>query len=522
MTDQSIYLLEVGADTGAGVVTLRYASRGYVTKPGDTPANTHYEARLLNGGIGRIEQHMFGRGRTMGQAVMSLGDIRLANADDGLNALRSYIFDGQTARLLRLDSISSAYADAEIIYVAVIEELDWSDSDTPVLKFYDLRRLLDVPLLTERYAGTTTGGGQNTADGSPDIEGQIKPHVWGKVLNVEVTFANPYDVVLQVSDGAVNSITLYDGGVAITGDGDDGSISALIAASQNPGHYRTALTLGLLKPGGSVSGRPAFVWTTDVTEGATSALNRAGAVVTRILNHVGYSGATWLDEASFTTLDASATAEVGVFVNSEDSAISVIRKILGSVGAYLTVTAGGKFSVGQFVGVEASLGVLIASDNDIIGPFGAASNPDTEAGLPAARLRLRYGKYWRQHGSSDVGGCVATSDPERADALGREWREVSVENASIISDHPLAQDLEFETYIVSKADAEAERTRLNALYGVAREVVTVTVTREKAASATLGTSWTISPDRLSFSKDMVVIGRETDPNAETVTLVMWG
>ena len=522
MTEQSVYLLEIGADTGAGDVTLRYASRGYVTAPGDTPASTHYPARILSGGIGRIEQHMFGRGRTTGQAVMSLGDIRLGNADDGLDALRGYKFDGQTARLLRLDDISSTYASAEVIYVAAVEELDWSDSDVPTLRFYDLRRLLDAPLLTERYAGTTTGGGQNTADGSPDIEGRIKSHIWGKVLNTEVTFANPFDVVLQVSDGAVNAITLYDGGIPITGDGDDGSIAALIAASQNPGHYRTALALGLLKPGGSVSGRPAFVWTADVTEGATSTLNRAGAVVTRILAHAGYSGATWLDEASFTALDASATAEVGVFVNSEDSVISVIRKVLGSVGAYLTVTSGGKFSVGRFVGVEASLGVLIASDNDIIGSFGAESNNDTEAGLPASRLRLKYGKYWRQHSTSDVGGCVAVSDPERADALGREWREVSVENASVISDHPLSQDLEFETYIVSKSDAEAERTRLNSLYGVSREIVSVTVTREKAVSVLLGTSWTVSPDRLGFSKDMVVIGRETDPNTETVSLVMWG
>jgi hypothetical protein len=516
----SIYLVEIGAFTGSETITLRYASEGFTTRPVDNPANVTYAARLVS--AGKIEQHMFDRGRTTGAAYLGLGEVTLGNTDGALDALRNYSFDGRPVRMLRLDGPNSSYGSAEVVYVATAEAMDWSNGDAPRLRFYDRRRLLDKPLLTSRYAGTTTAGGQNTAEGTPEQQGQLKPHIWGRVLNIEPTIANPFDVILQFSDGPINAVTLYDGGIQLDYDGSNTSLAALIPAQQNPGHYRAWLNGGMVRPGGSRRGQAGFVWTADVSEGAAAAQRTAGQVVLRMLAHMGYTGSA-VDLVAFNALDVLTPAEVGIFVDTEDSAASIIRQVLDSVGAYLTIDVQGRFTVGRFVGVGTPLGTI--RDHDIVGEtFGAQANVDTDGGLPAREVRLQWGRNWRPLNPTEIAADVSDNNPARTEAIQQEWREIVRTNAAISARHPLATEMVFVTALVNKADAEAETTRRNTLYGTPREVVEVTVSRERAVPMLLNTSWTVQVDRIGFAagKAMVIIGREVDLDAETVTLTLWG
>lgn len=519
MPQASEYLVEIDAHTGAASTTLRYGTCTYVTKPGDTPANTVFKGVIID--AGSFTQHMFSNSRTMGEASMELGDLSLANMDGGLDALLGYRFDGRAVRLLRV-SPDAAFSTSVLVYLAVVERLDAMDGDILRLRFYDRRREIDKPLLVNRYGGTTTGAG-NSADGPPDMAGQLKQKVWGRALNVEAVIPNPFDPILQFTDGAANAIELFDGGVALINDGDSGSISALRAASINPGHYRTCLALGLARPGGTLGNRPAFVWTAHVTVGATTPDRTAGKVAEQLLAHMGLTGGGNIDATAFAALNASATAEVGVLVSSEASALTVIREVLDSVGAYLTVDSLGRFTVGRLLAPGSPVG-SISSRHLLDGQFGLEANPDTDGGLPARQVRIRWGRYWKVHSESEIAGCVAEDDPARAAALAQEYREAVVSNAGVLAAHPLAPELSINTLLVNKADAETEVARRNGLYGVTRYVTSGTVPREDAVGMVLGATVTLAPDRLDLDggRNMVVIGRQDNYAAETVTLTLWG
>src|SRR5690606_36469248 len=140
-------------------------------------------------------------------------------------------------------------------------------------------------LQENRYAGTTLSAGA-TAAGTADMKGRPKPLVYGKAPNVPAVPVNPFNLICQVNDGAVSSITAYDGGAALSNAGDYPSLSALVGATVLAGRYATCLALGLFRLGSSL----AKVVTADVVEGSTLALRNAGAIATRIMTRMGLTG----------------------------------------------------------------------------------------------------------------------------------------------------------------------------------------------------------------------------------------
>jgi len=515
MADASTWLVEIGAHTGSTLTTLRYSAGGYTTRPLDVPANTLYDDRVAS--IGRFSSHMFGRGRTMGPAEVDMGEIILTNADRQLDGILDYGVDGRAVTLRRLRGRRQALSSAETILVASGEQIDRGTLPEVRLRFYDRRRAIDRPIQTNRYGGTVVGTSAS-ADGADDLKGQYKPLVFGRVLNVSPVVANPFDLILQVNDGPVAAITLYDGGAPLIGAGDFTTLDALRSAALSPGQYATCLALGLCRPGGAFNGRPGHVWTADVTEGATAAQRAAAAVTLRMLAKLGVAGGD-IASASFTALAGAAPQEVGIVISGETSGLAAIRQVLGSVGATIMPTQFGQFAVYRLAAPGAPSVAL--SVDDILTDFESITvqaNPDTDGNLPARQVTLLWGRNWSPHSDTEIALCAA----DRATFLKQEWREAVATNAGIAAKHLLAPTLTIETLLVNEADANAEAVRQLALYGQTRLLVGFGVDRATADSLPLNTCVQMAPIGGGIGRPMIVLGRDENFDDETVDLMLWG
>lgn len=519
----SEWLAELECHSGSAVETLRFSSHGYVSRPSDDPANTVYPERIE--GIGSSSVHLFGQGRTMGEVQIDLADLVLTNIDDALSAYVDYGFDGRSVTLKRLSDPRGSLSSAETVLKGSLEGLD-SDSGMMSFRFrfYDRRRDLDKPIQQNFYEGTILGTSASI-DGTPDLKGKPRPLCYGVNFSVPGILCNPYDLLIQVHDGPVASIVAYDGGIPLTQGSDYSTISALRSATGNPGTYATCLAAGVWRPFGSFKGRPGFVWTADVVEGAATANRYAGAVTKRMLAKLEQDGD--ITDATFTALDAEATAEVGIYIEDETSGLGAIRQVLGSVGGWIAPNSLGAFEVGRFSGVGTSSWTLVEPEiltDSATDTIAFVPNPDTDGNVPTNKVTTKHSRNWHVFSDTEIAGSVAAADPARATALQQEYVESSDEDASVLVKHLLARELVIETLLTSATDADAEATRRLDLYSVQRKVIRVMATREDAALAVLNSTGTVKFRGLGFDdgKDMVVIGREDDFQRERVILTLWG
>jgi hypothetical protein len=519
----SEWLVELTAHDGTGPVTLRYSTSGYVTGPTDEPSDTVYDGRI--GSIGAFTRHLFGEGRTMGDMSYDAAQLVLANADGGLDYILSYGFDGRPFVIKRLASPLAPYSSAETVLVGAIEGVDTSNgTEQIVVRFYDRRRDIDVSIQKNTYGGTSTSAGAS-ADGTPDMKGQVKPLCYGSSLSVPAILVNSYNLILQFHDSALQAITLYDGGVPLINDGDVATLDDLSAATGNPGHYVTCLALGLAKPFGAFNGRPAFTWTADIIEGATAADRCAGAVVQRILAKIGLTGSDNIDAATFTALNAAQPAEVGIYIADDKSALSACKDVLDSIGGYIVPNEQGQITVGR-IGEPGAV-IATVTDPEILttGPDDTiefSNNPDTDGDVPARKVTLNWRKNWHVHTDSDLGSCVNFGSPERASILKQEFQTVFVETAQ--PKHLLAPELIIDTLLVDADAAQAECDRRSGMYSVDRVVTTIAVEMSEAGAMVPGATIAIEIPRYGYSggKAMVIIGRSNDHAAERVALTVWG
>ncbi|HZY68403.1 MAG TPA: hypothetical protein VFE52_07430, partial [Devosia sp.] len=419
----------------------------------------------------------------------------------------------------RLANARAALSTAQTAIVAVCEAIDASDGwATLRIKFFDRRREIDKPLQANKYGGTTTTGGVNTADGGADLKGVPKPLCFGRVTNMVPVLANQFDDIYQVHDGAVVSITAYDGGVQLGSAGDYPTIAALRAASVPPGRIGTCLALGLFRPG---THKGQFVLTADVVEGGTAFQRTAAMIVQRMLARMGITGGANLNMSTFNGLATAAPQEVGIFVDGETTGYSAMQQVLDSIGGYIVPNAMSVYELGRLSVPGTPVGIIeldgILSED---GMLGLTQNPDTDGNLPASRIVLQYAKNWHVHGESEIGGCAAS----RQAFLRTEYRTAQAQNLTTLVKHPLAPEMKIQTLLVSEADAVAEAARRLTLYGVRRDVAVVQIPMEDAAAYVLNSTATLRLPRLGYQagRNMVVIGRLDNFADETVELTLWG
>jgi hypothetical protein len=512
------YLLDADAWTGSAVQTLHVGSHTYVTRPTDTPADTIYDGRIVD--AGQMTRSMGVADGTHGS--VSYGYLELAASDGELDPWLRYGFDGR-AFTLRAVGRHRALSTSTVLFKGSFAGLDASDTINGIrLRIRDRLAALDVPLLTERYAGTTISGsdGIPLAEGDETLQDQIKPRIWGKVTNVSGRVVNRFRLLWQFSSLPVAAIAVYDGAAALTLAGDYPTLAALVAATISPGFYGTCLTAGIVRLGGS----PVFAVTADVTEGDTASLRSAGQVVIRMLTAIGIPTAD-RDAATFTALDAFNAAEVGIYLDSETSALTAIQQVLDSIGGSILPTRLGVFQVFGFA-VPSGTPVLTLTERDLVsgGAFGLSFSAQSSSdGLPVWGVNLTYGRVYRTMEASEMAGSVPLA---RRTYLGDATRTATAQNASVKTSHPLATEMSVDTLLTQQADAQAEATRRLALFSVQRDQITfpVTLDRPEVISLDLGQVVAVDFTRFGFTggKLFRVIGREDDYSRHRASLTLWG
>jgi hypothetical protein len=205
-------VLEAYDPTAGATTTLYFASKGFVTGPSDTPANTFFDGRILQPAT--MRRDMFASGTTMGRSRGSIGDMSLANPDGALDYLLDYGFDGRRIWLYYGDESGTFPTDFDVLLVGTMEQLEVG-RDTVTAKLRDRQAEVDVPLQTTLYAGDNAlpDGLEGVAT---DLLGKPKPVCYGVVKNIAPPCVNTSKLIYQVADAAVASVDgVYDSGLAL-------------------------------------------------------------------------------------------------------------------------------------------------------------------------------------------------------------------------------------------------------------------------------------------------------------------
>lgn len=493
-----IWLVEITDSSGI----RRYSSSGYTTRPGDTPANTPYPPRLQN--PANYSRSVRGEG---GRASAGGGEIVLTNPDGALDGLFDAV-DGRQLRLLTVDR-DAAYSTATLVLRATMEQAEYSWNRVRIGLRDRATELADQVVQTEKYAGTCIDGTVKNAEGRPeDIKGTPKPLCYGSVHSVPAIPADVFNLVYQVNDGAVASIAVYDQGVSLTNAGDDANLATLYAASITAGQYRTCLSQGYFRLGGSPNG----IVTADVVQGATAA-DRTAAVILQALAARG--SVTDVDTTAFTALDTANSAVLGLWIDMERNIADTMDEVARSIGAWWGFDRTGNLTCGR---LESPSGTSVATFTRVEMLNGFQRD---QTDLPAYTTVVKYRRNWWQLIGGDVAGSV--SDANRA-ALAQDFRSVTATDATVLTTHLLAREIEQYTLIDDATAAQTEATRLQALFGVRRSQYRVPVSAEYAASVGLGDVVTLTLPRFGMSAGVqfVVLGITENAARNVTELTVWG
>lgn len=509
-----IFLVEIKAHDGVAERTFYLGTDDYTSAPSDTPRNQYYASRISD--PGNLERHLFSQGETRGRATVGAGDIKINSGDPGHGELiddwLGYGWSGREIRIKALPRGARSLAAASTLFVGRLDRL----TATRPLEEFSLQiadRLadLDKPLLTTLFVGTTLSTAA-TAEGNADLKGQIKQRCYGSTKEVPLQPANPYDLIYLVSvAGDIQSITVYDGGVALAYDGSSASLAALRSATIAPGHYRRFA--GYVRLGGT----PTFTLTADVVEGAGAADRTAAQIARRMLVDFGIPPNEIITGA-FDALDDINAAPCGILVNDDRTALAACQQVLDSIGAWLAPGRDGSLAVGRHEAPQGSTTGLVF---DCTGQSIGDSLERVDGEIPVYRVTLQYARVNTVQAASVLAGSVSA---ERRAYLASEWRSVVAEDLSVKLKHLDAREIIITTFLTEEADAQAEADRQLALLKVERERYDITLPLSDAWAGDLGLSMTLVHPRLGFAggKPFSIIGRVDDYQRETVRFNLWG
>ena len=483
-------------DPGAGaVVALYYSDHGFVTEPGDSPANQYYEPRVVS--ALNFERHLFQRGLIGGRSIPNFGEIVLANADGGLDGFLAYGWDARRVRVL-LGGEGFAYGEFGLVFDGTAEQIEVTD-EVLTVRLRDWQHKLDKPVQGTLYAGA------GSDEGGSDLAGVRKPLAFGRALNVRPVMVDPGAGRYQVHDGAIDDVdALYVGGIAYT------KIAGTPAANQ----YAVDAATGFVTVGGAPLTKQVTCDVRGAKPGATYHTTVAD-IVEEIVTSQGGLGAGDLDSASFTTLNTANDSTVGIYVDGAASrtVLEALDELIASIGGYYGFDRSGKFQVGR---LEAPGGTPAATFTAV--EILEIDRPATA--LPVHRVRLGYQPNWTVQVEFQLNGGATAG---RRAFTARVFRHVTAEEGSVLTMHPLAGDLEINTLLDGSADASAEASRLLNLYKADRDLFRVRVKTQPFALELADTVRLTYPRfGLEAGKGFRVIGLVEDAASNEVELTLWG
>lgn len=217
-----------------GLQTYYFATEGFRTGAGDTPALTHFAEKIES--IGEYRRELFSGARMAGATRASRGSIVLIN-DGSLDVFASLSAGGKVvARLGRVgDAYPSAWTDLFVSYV----ETAAADFSQLRLDLRDRIERLDAPVVTAMFSGA--GG----LEGASAINAR-KQLVFGQPGLVPLILLDPVKQIYFIQANATDSPLIagisafglpFEGGVPITLGGICLNVDDIVNVQPAPGSY---------------------------------------------------------------------------------------------------------------------------------------------------------------------------------------------------------------------------------------------------------------------------------------------
>jgi hypothetical protein len=460
-----VVLIELqGATDFLGNVSTFYLSTDpFVTKPSDTPANTHFQPVIMDPGSYGL--HTFSDGKTGGSTELDTGEVVLSNVDGRFDVWKDYSFDGRSITIRSGDPSSSYPGSTYVVFSGTMESVDvtWSRA---IIRLKDRQFIFEKTVLQNYFGGTNSlpNGVDGTVD---DLKSQKKPKVFGRVLNIAPPCVNTSLLIYQPSDGTLQSVdAVYDNGLAITA-GADYATNALLQAATGltASTYVTCKAEGMIR----LASSPAGVVTCDVSQGTTSA-KRTAAQLLKVLALE--AGASSVSASDVTAMDAANSAELGVWVTDNMSFVDVMDIIANSVGAAYYFDNLGELRM-AILTIASSPEALAVPEHYVLDLERITARDNN---VPPFSITLNHTKN-NNVMTTGVAGAVTIA---RRAFLAEPFRSSIAVDASVKNKYLLAKELVRDTAIVDTANiaggpAAVEATRVLNLYKTGPNIYEITV-----------------------------------------------
>lgn len=509
----------------------RAATESFTSTPDCAIApNAHYPARIIKpGGIAR---YIWKSGQAQGAATQaSAGEIVLANADGGLDALMGQAFDGRPLRVLRgtgkrRDQFTTLLAGT----LAGVNVL----GNEVTLRLRDrVAQVAGEIAQPRRYLGDNVLPAG--AEGTPaDLKGKPKPWLVGECENFAAPSVNTSRLIYQISVKAIASVVaVYSNGAAITTGTQRADLATLQATAPTAGTYDWTL-------GNDATGEGAFfrlgsspanaTITCHAIEGANAGARTAAQVARRLL--LAAPGITDADISSTAlgALDAAQSDSVGWWFGPDDGQTlgPALDAILASAGAGWTPRRDGVFAPARLDNPAGFEPVARFGSGDTMPGLRVFAAGESNGSIPRYEVALQWGRNWTTQSAQQTAGSI--TDARRA-FLATEYRTATARDTAIwepvsrTGRHPLSEPMRAASQLRTEASAQAEAARLLRMFGTPRLMIDMVVPSARVPAAVdLGAVIEVAFPRfgLALGKRFAVTGIQEDWSAGTTRIEGWG
>lgn len=458
-----ILAAEINALTSSSpaLTTFYAASDFFITRSTDTPANTAFDGSLET--QLRVDRSIQSADGYLG-FNQNISELSLINSDGLYDAFAGFVsVNGQQIRFAVGQTDDSGkiivpYAQFELTALFTAERFTVSRQHLVI-------QMQDPALTIVNESVQNTYGGTGGLDGNIELSGKRKPFLDGQVFNVTPTLVIPNELLYQLNDGGLTSITaVKDGGVALTNIGNFANVAALRAAETTigAGNYATSLSDGYFALGGI----PFKQVTADAVGLHTATTDIIAAVAATV------AGGPSLDQASFDSLKARQSATAGYFLdsNATETCAELFTKLLTGIGGWWGITPLGSLHVDRFEPPDSfqTIALYNTTGGDIL-DIDRVALPDG-VDPPPHRRRAIYQRNWTV--MTDLFGQVISDTPQLADQLRNPYSLATTsdtDGATVLALYPDAPDpAPIESYFAFYADALVEANRIFQLYSQGR------------------------------------------------------
>lgn len=455
-----IYAFSIEADLE---VPFYFSTSGYLT----SDASVYFKPGLSS--QFQIRESL----STSNSISISYGDIEIDNSKGDFDSLldpSKYVWSNRPVKVY-LGSSSWLSANLEdfkskflLVFDGVVQDIDAKDRYSINFKVRDKLQKLNVSVTELKIGeyGTWAGGQQNNDN--------LKPVCIGEVFNIEPVLidpapasgasefmlsSNPIERLIELRD---NGTPVYNASLVSGATVDLANAKFTLA---KPLAGTCTATLQGIK--GYVSLSPLeyqnAVYYNDILNAVLLLATQYGTLDSVV-------GLAELDVDNLLEFKNNNPYPVGIYLDSRENLLSLITRILASVGAQIIFNRFGKLQIKQ-LGVYTSDPIAYINKSDIVqGTF----NVRSRTGVVASH-KLAYSKNYT------VQSGLLTAIPQgHKDNFETEWSTTTSSNDPVKSLYKLnIEPTQKETVLIREQDAQAEARRLTDYYSTPRTVYSMRV-----------------------------------------------